>query len=128
MRYRFTREEIGYRRNREGSHVLSIMLDGHMVERAYMYYSKPEAYKKFQTEFGTYPNDYKPAGILTLCNWGGLAIMEIENGFDDYVYVCDNYGDGYKNITKNKIHYTTNGDAYFIRGGRRWRLDQFMRV
>lgn len=128
MRYRFTKNDVTYRKDDCGNHVLSIVLDGHRKERKYMFYSKAEATKKFQQEFGTYPNDYKPAGILTLCNWGGLAIMEIENGFDDYVIVCDNYGDGYKNITKNKIHYTTNGDAYFIRGGRRWRLNQFMRV
>lgn len=128
MRYRFTKNDVTYRKDDCGNHVLSIVLDGHRKERKYVFYSKAEATKKFQQEFGTYPNDYKPAGILTLCNWGGLAIMEIENGFDDYVIVCDNYGDGYKNITKNKIHYTTNGDAYFIRGGRRWRLDKFMRV
>ena len=46
----------------------------------------------------------------------------------DYVIVCDNYGDGYKNITRNKIRYNSNGDAYFVRNGHRWHLDQFMRV
>ena len=128
MRYRFTREEIGYRRNHEGSHVLSIVVDGHLIERAYMYYSKAEAYRRFQEQFGTYPNDYKPAGVLTLCNFGGLAIMEIEHGIDDYVYVCDNYGDGYKNITKNLIRYNAKGNPYFIRNGNRYYLNEFMRV
>lgn len=127
MRYRFTKNDITYRRDDCGNHVLSIVLDGHLKKMKYMFHTKKEAYELFQKEFGCYPQDYKPVGILTLCNWGGLAIMEIENGFDDYVIVCDNYGDGYENITKNKIHYTTNGDGYFVRGGRRWRLDQFMR-
>lgn len=128
MRYRFTKNEIGYRRNREGSHVLSIMIDGHIVEKAYMFYSKSDAIRKFQREFGAYPNNHKPAGVLTLCNLGGLAIMEIEYDIDDYVYVCDNYGDGYKNITKNMIRYNAKGNAYFVRNGKRWYLDQFMRV
>ena len=128
MRYRFTRDEIGYRRNHEGSHVLSIILNGKLVERAYMFYSKAEAFAKFQNDFGTYPSDHKPVGVLTLCNWGGLSIMEIEHGFDDYVYVCDNYGDGYKNITKNRINYNAKGNPYFIRNGKRYYLSEFMKV
>ena len=128
MRYRFTKDEIGYRRNNEGSHVLSIMLDGHLVEQAYMFYTKKEAYEKFQKEFGTYPDDYKPVGVLTLCNWGGLAVMEFEYGIETYVYVTDNYGDGYKNITKNLIRYDARGNSYFIRKGKRLYLNDFMRV
>ena len=80
MRYRFTKNDITYRKDDCGNHVLSIVLDGHRKEMKYMFYSKAEAIKKFQQEFGTYPNDYKPVGTLCLCNWGGLAIMEIENG------------------------------------------------
>ena len=128
MRYRFTKNDITYRRDDCGNHVLSIMLDGHRKEHKYIFYSKAEAMQKFQRDFGTYPNDYKPAGVLTLCNFGGLAIMEIEYGIDDYVIVCDNYGDGYKNLTRNKLRYNTKGNAYFVRNGRRWYLDQFMRV
>lgn len=128
MRYRFIKNDITYRRDDCGNHVLSIMLDGQRKERKYIFYSKAEAIQRFQKEFGTYPNDYKPVGVLTLCNFGGLAVMEIEYGIDDYAIVCDNYGDGYKNITRNKIRYNTNGEAYFVRNGHRWYLDQFMRV
>lgn len=128
MRYRFTKNDIIVRQNHEGSWVLSIMLDGHLIERAYMFYSKDSALKKFQSEFGLYPNDYKPAGVLCLNNFGGIAVMEIEYGIDDYVYVCDHYGDGYKNLTKNKIKYDINGNAYFIRKGQKWFLSDFMRV
>lgn len=128
MRYRFTRDEIGYRQNHDGTHILSIVIDGHLVERAYMFYSKADAMKKFQADFGTYPDSYMPVGVVTLCNWGGLAIMEFEQGIEDYVFVCDNYGNGYKNITKNVLHYNAKGEAYFIRNGKRWYLKEFMRV
>ena len=80
MRYRFTKNDIIIMQNHDGSLVLSIMLDGHLVERAYMFYSKDSALKKFQSEFGLYPNDYKPAGVLCLNNFGGIAVMEIEYG------------------------------------------------
>ena len=128
MKYRFKKDEISYCRNHNGSHILSIVLDGYRVERSYVLYTKAEAYDRFQKEFGTYPNDYKPVGVLTLCNFGGLAIMEIEHGIDDYVIVCDNYENGYKNITRNKINYNAKGNPYFIRNGRRWYLSEFMRV
>lgn len=128
MRYRFTKDEIGIRRNHEGSWVLSMILDGQLVEMAYMFYSKKEAIDRFQYEFGRYPNDYKPAGVLPLSNFGGIAVMEFEDGIDTYAYVTDNYGDGYKNITKNKVYYNAKGNPYFVRNGRRWYLNQFMRV
>ena len=127
MRYRFTKDEISISYNNEGTLILGIMLDGHYIEHAYMFYSKAEAIKKFQEELGTYPADYKPVGVLPLCNYGGLAIMEIEHGIDDYVYVMDNYGE-YKNLTKNVIKYSRKGNPYFIRRGQRYYLSEFMRV
>ena len=114
MRYRFTKDEIGIRRNHEGSWVLSVFLDGQYIDHAYMFYSKKEAVDRFQYEFGTYPNDYKPVGVLPLSNFGGIAVMEFEDGIDTYAYVTDNYGDGYKNITKNKIYLKTQRSGIFI--------------
>ena len=128
MRYRFTKNDINVCYNHDGSIVLSIMLDGKYVDHLYIGYSKSEALNRFQKEFGLYPNDYKPKGVAHLNNCGGLAIMEIEYDIDDYVYVCDHYGDGYTNLTKNKIKYDKNGEAYFIRKGQKWFLSEFMRV
>lgn len=125
MRYRFTKDDVTVRRNDNGSLTLSIVLDGHLKHMNYMMYSEREALKKFQHEFGTYPDDYKPAGVLPLCNFGGMAIMEIKG---DYVYVCDNYGDGYKNITKNLIQYTKYGKPFFRRNAQVWYLSDFMKV
>ena len=127
MRYRFIKKDICCSRNDVGNLVLSVILDGHRVKRTYVFYPKREAIRKFQEEFGTYLNDYKPVGVMPLTNFGGLAIMEIENGIDDYVWVTDNYGDGYKNITRNKIRYNTKGEPYFIRNGHTWYLNEFMR-
>lgn len=128
MRYRFTKNDISVSNNHNGSFSLSIMLDGQYTHRMYIGYSKSEALKRFQSEFGLYPDDYKPAGVLCLNNFGGMAVMEIEYGIDDYVYVCDHYGNGYKNLTKNKIKYDTNGNAYFVRKGQKWFLSDFIRV
>lgn len=127
MRYRFTKNDISIRNNYDGSFSLSIMLDGQYVDRLYIGYSKDAALRKFQREFGLYPKDYKPAGVLCLNNFGGTAVMEIEYGIDDYAYVCDHYDDGYTNLTKNKIYYNENGESYFIRKGRKWFLSDFMR-
>lgn len=112
-------------RNNEGTLTLSIRLDGKYIDKTYMFYSESEAIKKFQQEFGLYPDDYKPAGVLPMCNFGGLAIMEIK---DDYVYVCDNYGDGYKNITRNLIKYTKYGKPFFRRNHQIYYLSDFMKV
>ena len=128
MRYRFLQSDIVVRKSDFGSLVLSIMLNGERVQRTYIAYPKREAVKMFQQEFGTYPKDFKPVGVLALNNFGGLAIMEIEYGIDDYVYVTENYGDGYKNITRNKIRYNTNGEQYFIRNGQRWYFKEFMKT
>lgn len=75
-----------------------------------------------------YPNDYKSAGVLPLCNHGGLAVMEFEHGVDTYVYIADHYGDDYKNITRNKIYHNAKGNPYFVRYGKRYYLNDFMRV
>lgn len=128
MRYRFTKDEIGMRRNREGFLILSILIDGQYVYHSYLGYNTATAIKMFQEEFGTYPKNYQPAGVLPLCNFGEMAIMELEDGINTYAYVCDNYGDGYKNLTKNKIYYNIKGNPYFVRYGKRYYLDQFMRV
>lgn len=127
MRYRFTKNEISIC-DKYGCLTLSIMLDGNYIHHSYMGYTKQEAIRKFQQEFGDYPSNYVPAGVLSLNNFGGIAIMKFENGIDTYAYVCDNYGDGYKKLTKNKIYYNIKGNPYFVRYGKRYYLDQFMKV
>ena len=57
MRYRFTKDDVTVRRNDNGSLTLSIVLDCHLKHMNYMMYSEREALKKFQHEFGTYPDN-----------------------------------------------------------------------
>lgn len=128
MKYRFTKNDVDCWYDSCGYLHLKIVLDGELKKKTYLYYSKKEALKKFQEEFGVYPKDYKPIGVYCLSNFGGLAVMEIENCFHDYAIVCDCYGDGYKNITRNKIYYNNGGSPYFLRNNKRWYLDDFMRV
>lgn len=123
--YRFTKDEISIYRNKYGDITLSILLDGKYIDHTYMGYSKREAIKRFQQEYGTYPDDFTPARVLTLCNHGGLAIMEI---IDEVAYVCDNYGNGYERLTKNRIFYSAKGYPYFTRNRQRYYLSDFMRT
>ena len=126
MRYRFTKDEIMETSNYDGSFCLSIRLDGQYKDMVYMGYSRKVAYQLFQNEFGHYPNDYKPLMTMCMCNFGGIAVMEIEYGINDYAFVCDNYGDGYKNITKNLIRYNAKGEPYFVRYGKRYYFKNMM--
>ncbi len=127
MRYRFTKYDITEVDNHDGSFTLSITIDGQYKHMNYMGYSRKVAYQRFQNDFGTYPDDYRPAGVLALSNFGGIAVMEIKHEIDDYVIVCDNYGDGYKNITKNRVRYDRKGNSYFIRNKQRYYLSEFMK-
>ena len=70
----------------------------------------------------------KPIGVLQLNNFGGLAITEIVYGINDYVRVCDCYGDGYKNIRKHIIKHNAKGEPYFTRNKKRFYLNEFMKV
>lgn len=128
MRYRFTKEQINVKQNGYNNFTLSVLVGNQLIEDGYLSYTKAGAIAQFQKEFGTYPKDYKPLAIYPVCNFGGLAIMEIEDGCDTYVYVADNYGDGYKNLTKNKIYYNGQGKPYFIRYRKRYYLDDFLKV
>ena len=74
MRYRFCKDDINVKSNTQGI-VLSLILDGHLKEHMYIGYSVAEAKKKFQQDFGVYPDDYTPVGVHPLNNHGGLAIF-----------------------------------------------------
>ena len=123
--YRFTKDEIHISRNHYGDLTLSIMFNGKYYHSTFNGYSKREAIKRFQQEFGTYPDSFKPLATMHTCNFGGLAIMEI---IDEVAYVCDNYGNGYERLTKNKICYNQHGHPYFTRNRQRYYLSDFLRT
>ena len=68
-----------------------------------------------------------PVGVYTICNFGGLAILDISS--DGESAVCAwSFGDGYQNIRRHKINYTFTGRAYVRKNGRRYYFDQIMRI
>ena len=67
--------------------------------------------------------DFKPHGYLTLTNYGGIEI-EINDTNESVRYRY------FGNVGRKpcKISYTNKGRAYFRAYGRRYYLDEFMRV
>ena len=65
-----------------------------------------------------------PIGIYTLCNFGGLAILDMDGEKATAAY---NFGDGYKQIRRHNIYYTYTGRAYIRKNGRRYYFDQIIK-
>lgn len=68
--------------------------------------------------------------VATLCSsaFSGIAIYDVIYDIDDYI-VCEEICGSRKIPHKLKIYYTSrNGVPYFKLGGRRYKLDEFMRV
>lgn len=66
-----------------------------------------------------------PIGIYTLCNFGGLAILDMDGEKATAAY---NFGDGYKQIRRHNIYYTYTGRAYIRKNGRRYYFDQIIKT
>lgn len=70
----------------------------------------------------------KIVGALSITNTMALVIKEIIYGADDYVVAYFTDGEKKSRETKNKISYTKNGEAYFIKNGTRYFLNSFIRT
>lgn len=68
----------------------------------------------------------KPIATFSLCNFGGLAILDIIHGIDDYAVACFNYGNGNKEIRRHKILTSPSGRPYIRKGGTRYYFDQMI--
>lgn len=68
----------------------------------------------------------KPIGVYPVSNWGGLEILDILDGGDTAVAAW-NFGTRQK-IKRYHIKYTNNGRAYIRKEGRRFYVDQILRV
>ena len=62
-----------------------------------------------------------PIGVMTLCNFGGLEILDINC---EEAIACFNFGNGREMVKRHKITYTAQGKAYIRKMGRRYYLDQ----
>ena len=69
--------------------------------------------------------DAAPVGLYTLCNYGGLVILDMD---DEKATVAFDFGEGYKQIRRHNIYYTYTGRAYIRKGGTRYYFDQIMRL
>lgn len=70
----------------------------------------------------------KPIASLCLSNVAALVILDIVNSVDDYAITILVYGESKSRPAQNKIRYNAKGDAFIIKGGKRFYLHDFMRV
>lgn len=70
----------------------------------------------------------KAIGMLPLSNFGGIEVLDIIYGIDDYVIACMNYGNGRQHIRKHKLYTTAKGRTYFLKLGNRCYMDEILRV
>lgn len=71
----------------------------------------------------------EPVGLYPTCNFGGLAIYDIQEDYygDECAVAAWDFGTGPQNIRRHKIHYTYTGRAYIRKAGQRYYFDQIMR-
>lgn len=63
----------------------------------------------------------------TLSNWGGIEILDILYGINDYVVYRYNFGEP-QEVHKAKINYGVNHSSFRTFAGYSIRLDECMRV
>ena len=70
----------------------------------------------------------KPTASLCLSNLAALVILDIVNSIDDYAITILVCGESKSRPAQNKIRYNAKGDAFIVKGGKRFYLHDFMRV
>ena len=71
--------------------------------------------------------DKKPIAVYPMSNWGGIEILDVINGIDDYVVWRYNY-DSPDKLHKAKVLINTSGHQYIRINESSVKLDNFMRV
>ena len=71
--------------------------------------------------------DRKAVAVFPMTNFGGIEILDIIYGIDDYVVYRFNFGEP-KEAHKAKIRYGTNYDSFRTYAGYTIRLDECLRV
>lgn len=72
-------------------------------------------------------SDAKPVGVVPLCNFGGLAVLDVLDGGQTLVAAWD-FGTGYQKIRRYTVQCTEGGRDFIRKEGRRFYLDEIMRV
>lgn len=69
----------------------------------------------------------RPVGVYAICNFGGLAILDISS--DGETAVCAwHFGDGFQKIRRHRVHTTYTGRDYIRKNGTRYYFDQIIRT
>ena len=74
--------------------------------------------------------DTKAVGYINTCftQWGGIEILDIEYGIEDYVIACVNFGKGRYDFRRHKIYTTPSGRRYFRKQGVKYCFDEIIRT
>lgn len=71
----------------------------------------------------------EPVAVYGLSNFGGIAILDILYGIDDYIVWYDSQIESEKRkIHISKIYYTSNDSYFMIYGSKRIKLSECLRV
>ena len=70
----------------------------------------------------------KPVAVFCESNWGGLMILDIIHGIEDYVITCYDFGNGRNHYGKHKIESTAKGKPFFRKLGNRYYIDDCMSI
>ena len=67
-------------------------------------------------------------GYYAMGIFGGLEILDIIHGIDNYAVACFNFGTGRQKIRRHKIYSTPTGRNYIRKEGDQYYFDEMMRV
>lgn len=72
--------------------------------------------------------DREPIAVYPMSNWGGVEILDILYGIDDYVVCRYNFGEPEKKLHRVKIQHTKGGIPFIYVDGGYVRLDECLAV
>ena len=73
--------------------------------------------------------DKKPIAVYPMGNWGGVEILDIIHGIDDYVIARYNFGEPEKDkLHRVKIKYNKSGTPYIFLDGSYIRVDDMIKL
>ena len=67
-----------------------------------------------QAELHDKYDDKKPIGVYCMSNWGGLEILDIEHGIDDYIICRWNFGTPETRIHRVKASYNAEDCTFKV--------------
>lgn len=70
----------------------------------------------------------RACGVFPLNCFGGVEILDIQCGIEDYAVACFNFGTGRYKIRRHKIQTSESGRAFIRKEGERYYFDQIMKV